>query len=428
VQGSEAGLRGGDVIERADEQIVQNRIRVLRLDGGFQKLAKVGRQQRGGVVFSQSLAPIADGNLAQNVQFAASGGLECDFAAEEQIEAAGKRTLRPPRSLGHGFHQPVVLGEPVRDQAGIREPREADDDGPGGLHGADSGENAAGLAMENPGGKFREESVGESRILPITSPHMLTRPFIAIFLAATTCLGMAEEAPWVPLFNGKDLSGWTPKIRGCKPGENFQNTFRVENGVIKADYSDYKEWDSRFGHLFHEKKFSNYRLRLEYRFTGEQIKGGPGWAFRNSGVMIHSESPEQMELEQPFPTSLEVQLLGGTGNGERTTGNLCTPGTHVEIDGKLETNHCISSKSKTFHGDQWVKLEIEVRGNGTIRHLINGEEVMTYSKPHLGGDAHSEALAAAVGDKMLSEGYICLQSESSPVEFRNIEVQELKPE
>jgi hypothetical protein len=253
------------------------------------------------------------------------------------------------------------------------------------------------------------------------------KPLLIAVFSAIVSLASAEEAGWTSLFNGKDLTGWTPKIRGCKAGENFQNTFRVENGVIKVDYSEFTAWDSRFGHLFYEKKFSNYRLRLEYRFTGDQLKGGPGWAFRNSGVMIHSESPEQMEIEQPFPTSLEVQLLGGTGKGERTTGTLCTPGTHVEYDGKLDTRHCINSTSKTFNGDQWVTVEIEVHGNRLIRHLINGEEVISYGKPQLGGDAHADALAAVAGDKMLSEGYFCLQSESHPVEFRKIEVQEIEP-
>lgn len=255
---------------------------------------------------------------------------------------------------------------------------------------------------------------------------MKTLRLACCLAAALAPLVSAGEEKWESLFNGKDLTGWTPKIRGCKAGENFKNTFRVENGVLKVDYSEYDQWDNRFGHLFHAKKVSNYRLRLEYRFTGEQIKGGPGWAFRNSGVMIHSESPETMEVEQDFPTSLEVQLLGGTGNGERTTGNLCTPGTHVEIDGKLETRHCISSKSKTFHGDQWVTLEVEVRGNRLIRHLIDGEEVLAYSKPQYGGDPHAEVLAAAAGDKMISEGYFCLQSESHPVEFRKIEILEIK--
>lgn len=259
-------------------------------------------------------------------------------------------------------------------------------------------------------------------------------PMIAAAVAVFSTVGsMGEEvkAPevgkWESLFNGKDLAGWTPKVRGEEAGVNFKNTFRVEDGVLKVDYSEYDEWSERYGHLFHERRLSHYRLRLEYRFVGAQLKGGPGWALRNSGLMIHSEAPSTMEKEQEFPASLEVQLLGGAEQGERTTGNLCTPGTHVEMEGKLETAHCINSKSKTFRGDQWVTLEVEVRGNELIRHLINGEEVMRYTKPQLGGDAHADALAKVAGDKMLSGGFICLQSESHPVEFRKIEVMELKP-
>lgn len=246
-------------------------------------------------------------------------------------------------------------------------------------------------------------------------------------LLALAGFAHAEDGKWVSLFNGKDLTGWTPKIRGCEAGDNFKDTYRVVDGVLKVDYSNYEKWDNRFGHLFYEKKFSNYRLKLEYRFIGEQAKDGPGWAFRNSGIMIHSESPKTMELEQDFPASLEVQLLGGSGKGERSTGNLCTPGTHVVMDDKLITTHCINSKSKTFNGDQWVTIEVEVHGNGTIKHLINGEEVISYSKPQLGGEPHSDELIKVAGDKMLSEGYICLQSESHPVEFRKIEIMELKP-
>lgn len=268
---------------------------------------------------------------------------------------------------------------------------------------------------------------GNGRINSIIQPKSLMKSLITAMFVVVASFATAEEGKWESLFNGKDLTGWTPKIRGCKAGENYKNTFRVENGVLKVDYSEYKDWDRRFGHLFFSKKLSHYRLRLEYRFTGQQLQGGPGWAFRNSGVMIHSESPETMEVEQDFPTSIEVQILGGTGNGERTTGNLCTPGTHVEYDGKLDTRHCISAKSKTFNGDQWVALEVEVRGNTLIRHMINGEEVISYTKPQLGGDAHAEELANIADNKMLSEGYICLQSESHPVDFRKIEIQEIKP-
>lgn len=260
----------------------------------------------------------------------------------------------------------------------------------------------------------------------VSISSIIMKNLLTAFILASAGLLHAEDSKWVSLFNGKDLTGWTPKIRGCEAGVNFQETFRVEDGVLKVSYSKYEKWDNRFGHLFHEKKLSNYRLRLEYRFTGEQIKEGPGWAFRNSGIMIHSEAPATMEVEQDFPASLEVQLLGGGGSGERSTGNLCTPGTHVVMEDKLVTTHCINSKSKTFNGDQWVTIEVEVHGNKLIKHLINGEEVISYNQPQLGGDAHADALAKAYGDKMLNEGFICLQSESHPVEFRKIEVLELK--
>jgi hypothetical protein len=265
-------------------------------------------------------------------------------------------------------------------------------------------------------------------VWPVDAGAMKYFAIITGMLTAAALTAAAQEAKWEPLFNGKDLTGWTPKIRGAEAGDNHLNTFRVRDGKLVVDYSDYgNKFDGRFGHLFYDKKFSHYRLRVEYRFVGEQIGGGPGWALRNSGVMIHGESPQTMGLNQDFPTSIEVQLLGGTGSGERSTANLCTPGTHVEFDGKLDTRHCINSTSKTFHGEQWVTVELEVRGHDLIKHFVNGEEVMSYKKPVLGGDKHADALAKAAGTTAISEGTISLQSESHPVEFRKVEIQVLKP-
>lgn len=239
-----------------------------------------------------------------------------------------------------------------------------------------------------------------------------------------------EEGEWIPLFNGKNLDGWTPKIRYHEAGENFQDTFRVEDGVLKVDYSGYKSFNSEagplFGHLFFKEPFSHYRLRVEYRFTGEQCPGGPGWALRNSGVMIHGESPATMGKNQDFPASIEVQLLGGDGTTKRPTANLCTPGTNVVMEGKLVTQHCTTSKSETFHGEQWVICEIEVRGNKLIRHAINGRPVLEYNQPQLDErDGHAKELAAKAGGIQLSGGTISLQSESHPVEFRKVELMKL---
>lgn len=253
----------------------------------------------------------------------------------------------------------------------------------------------------------------------------------AMFLVMLTAPGLAAEGQrrdgkWVSLFNGQNLDGWTPKIKGFELGDNFGNTFRVEDGVLKVGYDKYTSFDNRFGHLFYKDKFSHYVLRVEYRFVGEQVPGGPGWALRNSGVMIHGQSPESMGKDQSFPVSIEVQLLGGSGQGKRATANVCSPGTHFVMDGKLVTRHCNDSTSKTFHGDQWVTVEIEVHGNGKIRHFVNGEKVFEYEQPQLDeNDADARRLIVN-GDKMLREGTISLQSESHPIEFRKVEIMVLK--
>jgi len=236
----------------------------------------------------------------------------------------------------------------------------------------------------------------------------------------------AKPSEWKPLFNGKDLTGWKVKITGHELGDNYGNTFRVEDGILKVSFDQYEKFDGKFGHLFYEKPMSNYVLRVEYRFVGDQVPGGPGWAFRNSGIMIHGQSPESMTKDQNFPVSVEVQLLGGSGSGKRPTGNVCTPGTHVVMDGKLVTRHCNPSRSKTYHGDQWVTIEVEVRGNKLIKHTIDGDVVMQYTHPQLDEkDADARKLINS-GNKMLSGGSVSLQAESHPVEFRKVEVRELE--
>jgi len=229
---------------------------------------------------------------------------------------------------------------------------------------------------------------------------------------------------WIALFNGRDLEGWTPKITGHALGEDPYRTFRVEDGLLKVRYDGgYARFDGRFGHLFYKVPFSHYRLRVEYRFVGEQVPGGPGWAFRNSGLMLHGQDPATMRKDQNFPVSIEVQLLGGDGTHERPTANLCTPGTNVVMGGKLVTRHCTNSRSKTYHGDQWVTVEVEVHGSGVIRHIIDGQVVLEYEQPQLDpNDADAKALIPEGGNLLLNGGTISIQSESHPVDFRKIEL------
>jgi len=224
------------------------------------------------------------------------------------------------------------------------------------------------------------------------------------------------------LFNGKDLKDWTIKIKDHPLNENFGNTFRVENGVMKVSYDQYDGFKEQFGHIFYKQKFSAYLLVVEYRFTGEQVKGGPGWALHNSGLMLHGQSPESMALDQDFPISLEAQLLGGDGKNERTTNNLCSPGTNVVMNGKLFTPHCVNSTSKTYHGDQWVRAEVLVLGDSIVKHIVQGDTVLVYGKPQYDGNDKWVKKAGLQGGATIREGTISLQSESHPVEFRKVEL------
>ena len=273
-----------------------------------------------------------------------------------------------------------------------------------------------------------------------TSTHLF---FVLIMLALTTLGGMiysctkgeseantntnTDKKEWIDLFNGKNLDGWDLKIRGYALNDNYNNTFRVENGLMKVRYDQYSEYQNKFGHIFYNKPYGYYHLKVEYRFVGEQVNGGEGWALRNNGIMFHSQSAKSMGLEQDFPISIEYQLLGGNGEDERTTANLCTPGTNVVMGDSLVTQHCISSSSKTYHGDQWVTAEVLVLGDSLVQHIIDDEVVLEYTKPQIGGGTVSGHDPEVKQDgKLLNEGYIALQSESHPIDVRSVRLLNLE--
>lgn len=234
----------------------------------------------------------------------------------------------------------------------------------------------------------------------------------------------AGAEDWIPLFNGLDLEGWTVKIRGEAVGADPWDTYRVENGALTVAYDRYDEFGDRFGHIFYREPFSHYRLRLEYRFVGDPAPGTQSWAFRNSGAMLHSQAPDTMPAAQDFPISIEFQFLGGLSDGHsRPTGNLCTPGTNVIYRGEFTEQHCIPSSSPTLDGDQWVQAEALVLSDERVVHLINGEAVIEYGGITYGGGAvagHDPGLAP--DGEPLGSGYISLQSEGHPIQFRHIEL------
>ncbi len=255
-------------------------------------------------------------------------------------------------------------------------------------------------------------------------------------LVSLFCLGLfvfsltaQENEGWKPMFNGKDLKGWTTKIHHYETGDNFGDTFRAEDSIIKVRYDNYEgDFNNRFGHLYFDKPYSYYHLSMEYRFVGDLHPGAPVFTKLNSGVMFHSQDPRTMPKEQDWPISVEMQFLAGIEEGkERPTGNMCSPGTDIEYEGKVYDGHCLSSSSKTYYGDQWVKAEVIVLGDSLVKHIVNNKLVLQYTKPQIGGGVVNRFDPEIKQDgKLLSEGFIALQSEGQPIDFKNIKIKNLK--
>jgi hypothetical protein len=247
-------------------------------------------------------------------------------------------------------------------------------------------------------------------------------------LAGCTAHKSPEQEEWIPLFNGKDLTGWTTKIHHHDVGVNFGNTFRVEDDMIKVRYDQYGDFNDQFGHLYYDQPFSHFHLVVEYRFAGSLQPGAPDYTLLNSGVMFHSQDPRSMPKEQNWPISVEMQFLAGLGDGNpRPTGNMCSPGTEIVYEGKQYENHCLNSNSKTYAANEWVKAELIVLGDSLITHLINGDTVLQYSKPTMGGgvvNGYDSTLWQP--GKPLTSGFIALQSEGQPIDFRKVVLRVLK--
>lgn len=260
------------------------------------------------------------------------------------------------------------------------------------------------------------------------TPLLLPRAvlYLTMSLLFSTAAQSQNSDEWIQLFNGENLDNWKIKFTGQELGVNYRNTFGVEDGYLTVSYDEWPDFNGEFGHLFYDQVFSHYLLRVEYRFIGDQVPNGPGWAYRNNGLMLHSQDPESMTLEQEFPVSVEAQLLGGNGSDARTTLNVCTPGTHMVLDGELVKRHCTNSSSDTYHGDQWVTAEFEVRGHLTVTHRIDDQVVFQLEHPQLDeDDPDAQKLIAAGLPIMLNEGYVALQAESHPTQFRKIELLQL---
>lgn len=254
--------------------------------------------------------------------------------------------------------------------------------------------------------------------------------FIICFLSAmASCSQKKMQKGWIQMFNGKDLKGWDVKIESYALNDNFAKTFRVEDGLLKVSYDGYGGLlNNRYGHIFYKKKLSAYLVVAEYRFYGDQTKDGAGWAYLNNGIMLHCQSPQSMMKDQDYPISIECQLLGSDSKVTRNNANLCTPGTNVMMDGKLITQHCINSTSAPSPAHEWAHVEALVLGDSIIKHIVGTDTVLVYEKPMIGGGNVKNYDPVVKKDgQLLKDGYIALQSESMPTEFRKVEVFDLGP-
>ncbi|SNR60870.1 protein of unknown function [Maribacter sedimenticola] len=261
---------------------------------------------------------------------------------------------------------------------------------------------------------------------------MVKKDFLcSVLMLAIGCTTLQSQSTdgWETMFNGKDLEGWTTKIHHYEVGDNYGDTFRAEDGMVKVRYDGYEgEFNDRFSHLYYDKPFSDFHLTLQYRFVGELHPGAPDYTLLNSGIMFHSQDPRTMLKEQDWPISVEMQFLAGIEEGkERPTGNMCSPGTDVVYEGKIDPRHCINSTSDTYYGDEWVTAELIVLHDSLITHIINGKTVLQYTKPQIGGGVVNGFDANLKQDgKPLKEGLIALQSEGQPIDFRSIKIKNLK--
>ena len=204
---------------------------------------------------------------------------------------------------------------------------------------------------------------------------------------------VVEQEEWVALFNGANYDDWTPKFAGYKLGVNHNNRFVYKDSLLSVRYA---KTDTFNGNLLYPNQYY---------------------------VLLHCQEPATLGLDQDFPISLEYQLLGGDGTHERTTANLCTPGTNVVMNDSLFTPHCVNSTSKTYHGDQWVTAEALVLGDSLVQHIMEKEVVLEFKSPTIGGGGISGYKESAyVEGKPLKEGYISIQAETHPIDFKNIEV------
>ena len=156
-----------------------------------------------------------------------------------------------------------------------------------------------------------------------------------------------------------------PRSRGMTSATILETPFALKTGFSRSPMTSIPSSAISSATCFPSTSIRTTVSASSIGSSATSAPAGRSGPCKNSGVMIHCQSPETMKKDQEFPVSIEVQFLGGNGKDKRPTGNVCTPGTNIVMKDKLITQHCNDSRSKTYHGDEWVTVEVEVHGNGT---------------------------------------------------------------
>jgi|BioPla2DNA2_1021312.scaffolds.fasta_scaffold17704_2 hypothetical protein len=213
--------------------------------------------------------------------------------------------------------------------------------------------------------------------------HSVKRVAAAAVLALAV-FSSCKQDKTVPLFNGKDLAGWVVFTNPADSTTDAAGTFTVKDGVLAVRGQPY-------GYIRTEKQYKDYRVSLEFRWAGE--KGSNSGFFQR----VHGE-------DKIWPVGLECQL--GSGN----VGDLIGLGGYpfeeaVQQLGRFQMKPRITDTDPEKPVGEWNQIEVECLG--------------PYVKYTVNGILANEAAVADVS------GFIALQSEGGPVEFRNIRIQEL---
>ena len=252
-------------------------------------------------------------------------------------------------------------------------------------------------------------------------------PVAAAISALSVFSLTAADAEWQPLFNGLDLAGWTVTLENGKPGEDPEKFVQVHDGAIHMYRDTPAGRKSPFGIITHEREFSRFQIRFEYRWGVKRFEPRAE-KLRDAGLLYHVKDPSVV-----WPASIECQVQeGDTGDLIFIKTGGLTWMRHGKSEDKtggaglLPENGGIPrlfQPSWPYIGDleevdsrtEWNRVEVTVHAGDYAEHVVNGRTLI-----RLGRFLDEEG-------EPLSSGKICLQLEGAEILYRNIAVRELDP-